>query len=378
MSEEIFKEYGEKLPKLILDEIKANLPEKADAARLKKIFETVYAEYKKSQADAGECVGLVSAQSIGEQGTQATLDTFHFSGVSEMNVTMGLPRIIEILDARKTISTPMMEIYLNAPYNEKDNVKKKALLVKEIKLKDVATEFLVNIADMMIKIDIDEQKMKDLDLTLAQLSKTLQKAMKSLKIKQDTVSITAKLEDKEANLNSLYKLKEKLKETHVSGVKGVSQVLPVKRGNEYIILTAGSNLKVVLGLDWVDRERTNSNDIYEIAAVLGIEAAREAIIDELLKVIKVQGLKIDIRHLMIISDTMCVSGAIKGITRYGVVNEKSSVLARASFETPIRHIMRASLVGEEDKLHSVIENVMLNQVVPLGTGMPVLQAKKKE
>ncbi len=378
MTDEIFKEYEEKLPKLIIDEIKANLPEKADAAKVRKILEAVHAEYEKSKLDAGECVGLLSAQSIGEQGTQATLDTFHFSGVSEMNVTMGLPRIIEILDARKTISTPMMEIYLNAPYNQKENVKKQALLVKEIKLKDVATEFLVNIADMIIKVDIDEQKLKDLDLTLANLSKTLSKAMKSLKIKQDTVSIIAKLEDKDANLNSLYKLKEKLKETHISGIKGVTQVLPVKRGSEYIVLTAGSNLKAVLALEWVDKERTTSNDIYEIAATLGIEAARETIIDELLKVIKAQGLKIDIRHLMIISDTMCVSGAIKGITRYGVVNEKSSVLARASFETPIKHIMRASLVGEEDKLHSVIENVMLNQVVPLGTGMPVLKAKKKE
>lgn len=378
MTEDIYKEYEEKLPKRIIEDIKKNVPEKTDKARLKKIFEAVLAEYEKSKADAGECVGLISAQSIGEQGTQATLDTFHFSGVAEMNVTMGLPRIIEILDARKSISTPMMEIYLKEPYNQKENVKKMALLVKEIKLKDIATEFLVNIADMTIRIDVDSQKLSDLNLNLPALSKILSKSIKALKIKQDTISIIAKIEDKDASLNALYKLKERLKEVHISGIKGVTQILPVKRGAEYIILTAGSNMKAVLELDWVDSERTVSNDIYETADVFGIEAARALIVDELVKVIRAQGLKIDLRHLMIIADTMCISGVVRGVTRYGVVNEKSSVLARASFETPIRHIINASLVGERDRLHSVIENVMLNQTVPLGTGLPELKAKKKE
>jgi len=109
--------------------------------------------------------------------------------------------------------------------------------------------------------------------------------------------------------------------------------------------------------------------------VLGIEAAREAIINEVKKVIDSQGLKVDTRHIMLVADTMCVSGQVKGITRYGVVSEKSSVLARASFETPIKHIIRAAVVGEEDMLTSVIENVMLNQAIPVGTGLPGLITK---
>ena len=158
-------------------------------------------------------------------------------------------------------------------------------------------------------------------------------------------------------------------------MKGITQVLPVKRGDEYIIITAGSNLKEILPMDEVDPNRTRSNDIFEIASILGIEAARQAVIDEVLKVIDSQGLNVDIRHIMLVADTMCLTARVRGITRYGVVSEKASVLARASFETPIRHIINAALIGEEDNLTSVVENVMLNQPVPVGTGMPSLRTK---
>ena len=163
-----------------------------------------------------------------------------------------------------------------------------------------------------------------------------------------------------------------MKGVYIQGVKGIKQVLPVKRDDEYVIITAGSNLKEVLQLDFVDEARTMTNDVFEIRNVLGIEAARQSIINEVFKVIENQGLNVDVRHIMLVADTMCSSGDIKGITRYGVVSDKASVLARASFETPIKHIIAAALIGEVDELNSVIENVMLNQPVPVGTGLPAL------
>ena len=195
-----------------------------------------------------------------------------------------------------------------------------------------------------------------------------------VKEKDNIIEVKLKGKD-EKSLNELYKLKEDLKEASVSGIKDIKQVLPIKRKDEYLIITAGSNLKKILELDFVDKNRTTTNDIDEISKTLGIEAARQAIIDELLKVIEAQGLNVDVRHIMLVADTMCVSGVIKGITRYGVVSEKSSVLARASFETPIKHIIDAALTGEVDYLNSVVENVMLNQSVPLGTGLPGLITK---
>jgi len=183
---------------------------------------------------------------------------------------------------------------------------------------------------------------------------------------------------KTEELNTLYKLKESLKKTYVAGVKKITQVLPVKRDDNFVILTAGTNLKNILKMEEVDGTRTASNDLYEVASVLGIEAARQLIINEVEAVIENQGLNIDIRHIMLTSDTMTSSGTIKGITRFGIVGEKASVLARASFETPLKHIIQASVTGEVDELNSVIENVMANQEVPVGTGLPGLVVKVKD
>ncbi|MBW3003822.1 DNA-directed RNA polymerase subunit A'' [Candidatus Woesearchaeota archaeon] len=377
MDEATFKEYKNKIPENILEEVKENLPKGISKTKLKEVLDTVLKEYNNAKIEAGESVGLIAAESIGEPGTQMTLNTFHFAGVAEMNVTMGLPRLIEILDGRKSITTPMMEIYLKSPYNKGTKIKELALAIKETNLEEVSSEISINIAESIIEVELDTEKMSELDLKEAELISTLSKQLKSISIKKKDSKLLFKPKAKDININEIYKIKEKIKNTYVRGIKGISQVLPVKRGEEFVIITAGVNLKEVLQLENVDESRTISNDIYEIASVLGIEAARQAIINEVFKVIESQGLNVDVRHIMLVADTMCATGEIKGITRYGVVSEKASVLARASFETPIRHIINASLSGEVDKLNSVVENVMLNQPVPVGTGLPGLITKFK-
>jgi len=363
---------------MILDGIKSSLPQKTTKAQLKRVLELAAYEYEEMKVEPGESVGVISAESIGEPGTQMTLNTFHFAGVAEMNVTTGLPRIIEILDGRKALSTPMMEIYLQKPYSSGKDIKKIALMIKETKVRDVALEFEINLADSTIEIRLDKQKLEEVALTPAALVKNIEKSMKAnIKLKDDNLVIV-KASGKESSLNEVYKLKEKIKEAYVQGVKGISQVLPIKRGEEFIIITAGTNLRKVLELEFVDTERTVSNDVYETGEVLGVEAARQAIINEILKVVDSQGLNIDRRHIMLVADMMCYSGDLKGITRYGIVQEKASVLARASFETPIKHIIDAALVGEVDKLSSVVENVMINQPLPIGTGLPSLIMEPKE
>lgn len=374
----LIKKYAGKLPPRILDELKEKLPKGASDARVRKILEKTYQEYEQAKIHPGECVGLVAAESIGEPGTQMTLNTFHFAGVAEMNITMGLPRIIEILDGRKELDTPMMEVYLKPPYNKGKDIKELAMSLKETKLKDVATEFLINVLESTIEVKVSKEKLDAIGLSLAALTKILDKSLKEVGIKTVKDGIVVKPKKKNESLNQIYKTKEKVKEAYIKGVKDVRQVLPVKRGAEFIIITAGTNLKTVLELDWVDSTRTISNNIYEIAGVLGIEAARQAVIDEVYRVIEAQGLNIDIRHVMLVTDTMCWGGDVKGITRYGVVGEKASVLARASFETPIRHVVNAALIGEADELNSVVENVMLNQPVPVGTGLPGLVTKVKK
>ena len=377
MVQEVAKDYEGKLNKQIIADIQKHLPEKVTKAQLKQIFEKVVQEYEDIRVEPGESVGVISAESIGAPGTQMTLNTFHFAGVAEMNVTTGLPRIIEILDGRKTLSTPMMEIYLKKPYSEGKDIKRIALIIKETKVGEVVSEFIINMMEFTIEIRPEEAKLKEIGMTKAGFIKALEKVVK-LSVKEREGAIFVKASAKESGLNELYKLKEKIKAAYLQGIKGVKQVLPVKRGEEFIIVTSGTNLAKILSLDFVDPTRTTSNDLYETAAVLGIEAARQSAINEIFKVIDSQGLNIDQRHIMLVADMMMSSGRVKGITRYGIVSEKSSVLARASFETPIKHIIEASLIGEEDKLTSVVENVMLNQPVPIGTGLPdlVIEVKK--
>ncbi len=369
------------LPTKLSDELESEIEsKKLTKAQAEKARAVLTDRYIAAKINPGEAIGMITAESFGEPGTQMTLNTFHFAGVAEVNVTLGLPRLIEILDARKEIKTPAMEIYLDKEFrNDPVKVKKVAALIKEIKLQEVVSEFSINLVKSQIELTLNKKKMKDLSVDEETILKPLS-ILKTAMVKQQKEGFIIKLKTKEGeeasgDLIELYKLKEKIKDIVIKGVIGIKQVMPTKSKNEFIIVTAGSNLKDVLELKEVDATRTTTNNIFEAAKVLGIEAGRQAIINEAATVIKDQGLDVDVRHIMFLADIMTATGGIRGITRSGITGEKESVLARATFETPIKHIISASLVGEEDHLNSVIENVLLNQPVPLGTGLPDLIAK---
>ncbi len=372
--EKLIQEYAELLPEKLISDIKENIPKGTTPAKVKKVFEAVYKEYKSSLAEPGESVGILSAESIGEPSTQMTLNTFHLAGVSEVNVTTGLPRMIEVLDGRKTIKTRNMEIYLKEPYNKGKDITVIASQLRETPFENFVNEIDINITEANITAKVNVKKIEAAGSDIKKVIKLLEKAVKKYKFTEEKGIITIK-SAKEDNINDLYKVKEAIKGVYVCGIKGLEQVIPVKRGDEHVILTAGSNLKEVLKLEFVDITRTASNDLFEIEKFFGIEAARQLIIDEINKVLDNQGIPIDVRHILLVADAMTSSGHVLGINRYGIVKEKPSVLARASFETPIKHLVSASLTGEVDTLNSVIENVMMNQPVPVGTGLPNLVTK---
>ena len=373
---EVYTAYEDKLPPSILEEVRSSTPKSASKKQQEEIIQAVYQEYQETLEEAGDAVGIVAAESIGEPSTQMILRTFHFAGVSEMQVTSGLPRIIELFDARKTIKTPNMQIYLKPPYSEGKDIKAIAQKILETTVSDYVNSFQLDISVPQIVLDIDTDSLKDIGWDVEKLSKLINKKFRKFTVGFDKKNVTIK-PGKDKTLDDLYKTREKVKDVFVHGVKGITQVLPVKRGEEFIIQTAGTNYKDVLELDYVDTVRTTSNDLYEVENVLGIEAARQLIINETLGVLNTQGLNIDVRHIMLVADTMTMGGDIQGINRTGIVREKASVLARASFETPFKHIINASLVGESDELNSVVENVMVNQPIPLGTGVPKLMTRRK-
>lgn len=373
--EKLLEQYEEKLSKKVIDEVRKNMPKKCSEKQLQKILARVEEEYIDSLAQPGECVGVVGAESIGEPGTQMTLNTFHFAGVAEMNVTTGLPRLIEVLDGRKTLKSEFMNIALKKPYSEGEDLQRISESLKELTFEDFILDLEIDMADMKIVYKLNTDQLELLNLkakfVIGKLKRTLKKFNVSLK--KNTFTVTPKKDD--LQISDLYKLNQKLKNKYVYGIKGVSQVLVLKKEGEYKVVTSGTNLRDVLKLDFVDPTRTYSNDLYEVEKYFGIEAVRKLIVDELMNVIEEQGLDVNIRHIMLVADSMTMSGKVLGITRYGIVKEKPSVLARSSFETPIKHLINAGLVGEKDPLNSVIENVMMNQPVPMGTGLPSVHVK---
>ena len=319
----------------------------------------------------GEAVGVVTSQSFGEASTQMVLRVFHSAGVAEMQVTQGLPRLIEIFDARKKPSTALMEIYLEKSFNNEKDARSIAEKIKEVKIEEIAKEIKVDFVNKKVEIELDNNSLKIVHAGVQTIVERLNEKGFDCKGRDNRIILNAE----EMSFREIYKIKEKLKKAVISGVKNISQVLVAQRGKEYVILTAGSNLKDVMGVKGIDKDRIVSNDIHETAEVLGIEAARQTIISEIKKVIDSQGLEINYRHLDLIADAMTSGGVVKGVTRMGIVSDKSSVFARAAFETPDKEFINATIQGKKDELASVIENILLNQPVPVGTGLPGLLVK---
>jgi DNA-directed RNA polymerase subunit A' len=321
--------------------------------------------------DPGEAIGIITSQSFGEPSTQMVLRTFHFAGVTEMQVTQGLPRLIEIFDARKKPSSPKMEIYLKKEYNSEKDAKIFAEKIKEVTVKDIASEIDLDFSDKKIEIKIDKEGIRQTHSSLKKVVDRLRDLGFKAKEKDDSIILNAS----EMGFKEIYQFKEKLKKTIISGIKGIKQILIVKKDRDYVIMTLGTNLKKVLGMKEVNADKLISNDLHEVASVFGIEAARQLIINEIQDVLNTQGLDINERHLKLVADAMINTGEVKGVTRIGIIAQKSSILARATFETPVKQFVNATIKGSVDKLSSVIENVILNQPVPIGTGLPGLLVK---
>jgi DNA-directed RNA polymerase subunit A" len=339
----------------------------------KRILTEVIKEYRKSLVEPGEAVGNVAAQSIGEPGTQMTLKTFHYAGVAELNVTLGLPRLIEIVDARKNPSTPMMTVYFEDEYAT-DPVKARdvAQRIELTKIDNIAQSIEFDLLNRTIVVRLAQDLMEDKGITpqlVISKLKILRKIDLELDEKRGIIYIKMQSED----FGDYPKLLEKVRSTPIKGIKGIKRVMIRKEATEggkeeYILYTEGTNLSQVIKVTGVDSTRTISNNVHEIAETFGIEAARNGLIHEAQEVLGEQGLDVDVRHIMLVSDLMTRTGEIRQIGRHGISGEKESVLARAAFEVTVKHLLDASVSGEEDLLNGITENVIVGQTIPLGTG----------
>ncbi len=327
------------------------------------VIDSVLKNYDYSLVEPGEAVGILAAQSIGEPGTQMTLRTFHYAGVAELNVTLGLPRLIEIVDARKSPSTPVMNIYLSNKFNRSEKkAREVAQKLTYTVIDDIIDSVKVDLGEEAVRIILDPTRMDTLGVT----NKDIEKAFPYKYSKNDDYEYLISL--KEDKTHDPEPIINTVVETRIKGIPEIKRVLTTVEDGEWIIRTDGSNLEGVLRIEGIDPTRTSTNNIHEISEIFGIEAARNALIREAHAVLTEQGLDVDIRHVMLVADIMTKTGDVQQIGRHGISGEKSSVLARAAFELTIQHLVDAAIKGETDPLKGVIENIIVGQSMPLGTG----------
>jgi DNA-directed RNA polymerase subunit A" len=363
-----------KLPQDLTDAISGGIESvEVTEEQLEEIIKQVSADYEHARVEPCEAVGVVAAQSIGEPGTQMTMRTFHYAGVAEINVTLGLPRLIEIVDARKIPSTPTMTIRLTPEYaHDRDLAREVAWAIEStsiLHLGSVATD----LAEMNVVIELNPGPMEQRKITADEVAEKLREETDLAVDQKDNL---LKIEPEKQSYRELLQLVEKIKKISLKGIEGIKRVVIRKEGDEYVLYTEGSALRKVMQFDGVDPNRTKTNNINEIAEVLGIEAGRNAIINEATDTLREQGLSVDVRHIMLVADIMTVDGEVKQIGRHGVSGEKASVLARAAFEVTVNHILDAAVRGDVDDLRGVTENVIVGQPIQLGTGDVQLVAKR--
>ncbi|RDE16129.1 MAG: DNA-directed RNA polymerase subunit A'' [Candidatus Thorarchaeota archaeon] len=358
-----------RLPPKVMDELVTKISRlNVTKKEFDEICDNVIESYERSLVEPGEAVGTVAAQSIGEPGTQMTLRTFHYAGVAELSVTQGLPRLIEIVDARNNPSTPTMKIHLdNKIASDRNDAKRIARDIEMVLVESVASNISIDLLRQAIDIRLDPELMEDKGLSVESVAEAIQEKLKGKGEVEpgDNVIFVYPAND---TLAELQRLSEKIRDFRVKGINDVTHVVIRKEPDGYVLYTEGSNLQDALEIDGVNPHKIYTNNLREIYQVLGIEATRNAIIKEAMNVLREQGMDVDIRHIVLVADMMTTDGSISQIGRHGISGSKNSALARAAFEVTIKHLLGAGIAGTKDPLRGITENVILGQLIPLGTG----------
>jgi DNA-directed RNA polymerase III subunit RPC1 len=381
------------------------------AKQVRMILAGALYRYQCSIVQPGEAVGAVGAQSLSEPGTQMTLKTFHCAGVASMNVTLGVPRLKEIINASKLISTPIIEARLIQDHSVvsarivKGQIEKTTLggIVRYIKEVHCSQ-------GSYISIRLDTNVIKNLHLNVN--AHTVRTAILNSVLSADIRSPVLRLL-KERNVYTVGNNNDRLriippdlKDTN-KGIKAekkitftmqalrtviphvivqgyssvnravINEELDNSGSKSYYLLVEGYGLREVMGCPGVDGLNTKSNHIMDMQDVLGIEAARSIIASEISFIMKSYGITVDRRHLMLLSDVMTFKGEVLGITRFGVAKMRESVLMLASFEKTTDHLFDAAVHSREDSIIGVSECIIMGVPIPIGTGLFKLLHKAK-
>ncbi|XP_030835383.1 DNA-directed RNA polymerase III subunit RPC1 isoform X1 [Strongylocentrotus purpuratus] len=339
-------------------------------------------KHQRACIEPGTTVGALGAQSIGEPGTQMTLKTFHFAGVASMNITLGVPRIKEIINASKNISTPIITAELDI-VNDADFARLVKGRIEKTLLGEVSEYieevFLPDNCFVLIKLDLDRIRLLKLEVSAESICMSI--CASKLKVKPGQLRAVAEnlitVEPAETSKSSMYYnlqfLKQSVANVVIQGSPNVSRAvihIDEKAGElKYKLLVEGDNLQGVIATRGVKGTHTTSNNTVEMEKTLGIEAARRCIMSEIEYTMVSHGMSIDHRHVMLLGDLMTYKGEVLGITRFGLAKMKESVLMLASFERTSDHLFEAAYFGQKDAICGVSECIIMGIPMNVGTGI---------
>ncbi|NHJ33373.1 MAG: DNA-directed RNA polymerase subunit A'', partial [Asgard group archaeon] len=242
------------MPIKIIKDLIAKLGElKLTKKQLSDILKAIRLKFEEALIEPGEAVGTVAAQSIGEPGTQMTLKTFHFAGVAEFTVTQGLPRLIEIVDARRNPSTPMTEVYLDDEHRiDVEKAKSVARMIELTRVENVASNVSLDLSEMQIIIDIDLELLHDKGLSIEHVADVIEKGRKvEVKKRGNLIYVNPKLE----TIKDLQKVASKIRQMPIKGLLNIkrTQISKDSEKGEFIIYTEGTDFVKTLRIPGIDQ-----------------------------------------------------------------------------------------------------------------------------
>ena len=391
-SEKVSEEQSQKIIDSLLNDIdnemiriniRSHLKAKNDFTvdELEHIAHKIREEYQRVQAIPGESVGAIAAQSIGEPATQMTLNTFHFAGVSSMNVTLGIPRLEELINCTKgdRLKTPLTIIHTENP----DELLK---TLKHIRIGDLVKSSMVTTTPDVTEVGW-YHIFPDLDLKpLVKGKKTLVLYLKEwydvslIKRALDLDKVTCAYTDGPkpifhiqlfGDLDPGMYYEQVIKMSTIRGIPGAEQTIKVKPPGKqkYHIETSLYDLNKLFELDFVDisLDTINTNDIHMVAETFGIEAARNTIIREIRQILAYYGIYVNVRHITLAVDWMTWIGSLTPLTRHGIRKVDKSPLKRATFEEVVEVFNQAACAKEVDHLNGISECIITGTPPKSGT-----------
>ena len=358
-----------------------------------RVLDRCLRKYSGTRVEAGSAVGAIGAQSIGEPGTQMTLKTFHFAGVASMNITQGVPRIKEIINAAKTVATPIITASLDDPY-DMGTARVVKGRIERTELGQVCRHVarVITQSEIYILFELDLPRIAELklELTAHSVMRSILAAPK-LKVRETEIEASSKsavrvyparCEREDNTLYELAKLAEQLKKVRVCGLDNVARAIIVLKDDAqktdeerasgrpcHHLLIEGTALQAVMGVKGLRGAHSKSTHIMEVEKCLGIEAARNTIVHEIQSVMGSHGMDIDNRHVSLLADVMTFRGEVLGITRFGMPKMRQSVLSLASFEKTTDHLFDAAFHSRVDAICGVSECIIMGIPIQLGTGL---------